>query len=43
MFKQKGFTVLELLYTTVIVLSLAAYFVNAYKFTQCDFQASYRC
>lgn len=40
--KQKGFTVVELVYVILFFFSVISWVVNGYKFTQCDFEAPYK-
>lgn len=41
--KQRGFTLVELLFVLVVVVSGGSWIWNAVKLTSCDFESNYRC
>ena len=40
--KQKGVTVIELLFVMIWITVTVSWFINAYKLIQCDFEPSYK-
>ncbi len=41
--KQRGFTLVELLFVLVVVVGGGSWIWNAVKLTSCDFESNYRC
>jgi hypothetical protein len=40
--KQKGFTLVEMIFIPLILILIVGYGMNLHKLTQCDFEAPYK-